>query len=286
MGGMLYPNTQQKNTRTQIAAMILSTLVVAAGIIVPTTHIHTAQAGISVSSISSGALVAMLNDHRKEAGLSELAPNEQLENAAMAKASDMIAHDYFNHWSPSGVSPWHWITQSGYQYSYAGENLAIDFATSNDVDEGWMNSTLHRENMLSTKYSEVGIAVARGVVEGQDTIVVVEMFGTPRTMGAIAKTTTKTVKGTINETVKNVSDTKTSVGAKVAGTKVAGTNITRTNTSDIKTSKNIKAETAKKEIKSSKDTKKSSKKKKLTLSDILSEMFNAMLAYVVETPKA
>ena len=55
-----------------------------------------------------------------------LAKSDMLQEAAEKKAQDMIENNYFAHTSPQGKTPWHWVEESGYDYRYAGENLAIN----------------------------------------------------------------------------------------------------------------------------------------------------------------
>jgi hypothetical protein len=83
------------------------------------------------------------------------------------------------HFSPSGVSPWHWFDKSGYVFAHAGENLAIHFTDSSEVVEAWMLSPKHRENIVSGLYTEIGVGTAKGKFEGYDTVYVVQLFGTP-----------------------------------------------------------------------------------------------------------
>ena len=59
------------------------------------------------------------------------------------------------------------IEQEGYQYIYAGENLAVDFSESSEVIEAWFDSPSHRENLLSHNYSEIGFAVINGELKGR-----------------------------------------------------------------------------------------------------------------------
>jgi hypothetical protein len=42
-----------------------------------------------------------------------------------------------------------------------------------------MNSPTHRDNIVNTKYQEIGIAVVNGVLNGVKTTLVVQHFGTP-----------------------------------------------------------------------------------------------------------
>jgi hypothetical protein len=67
--------------------------------------------------------------------------------------------------------------ESGYDYVYAGENLAKGFNSSQGVHNAWMASKSHRENILNANYREVGIAVVPGELNGDYVILVVQMFG-------------------------------------------------------------------------------------------------------------
>jgi hypothetical protein len=95
------------------------------------------------------------------------------------KADDMAAKSYFAHTSPEGIDPWYWFNQAGYKFTYAGENLAVDFSDSSAVNTAWMNSPTHRANLLDQHYTEIGIATADGMYQGHMTTFVVEEFGTP-----------------------------------------------------------------------------------------------------------
>lgn len=127
--------------------------------------------------ITPQTMLELTNASRREVGAVELKSNSQLAAAAEAKASDMLSFQYFDHNSPSGVTPWFWIKSSGYEYSYAGENLAIDFISAEGAHQAFMNSSSHRENILNTNYQEIGIAVKKGIFEGEESIIVVEEFG-------------------------------------------------------------------------------------------------------------
>lgn len=133
----------------------------------------------SLAAVLASALVSYTNDTRDERGLQTLTTSPELEVAAQMKANDMAEKGYFAHISPDGTTPWYWIQEAGYSYAHAGENLAVDFVRSKDVTNAWMNSPSHRANMVSEKYTEIGIATARGTYNGQDTVFVVQMFGTP-----------------------------------------------------------------------------------------------------------
>lgn len=132
-----------------------------------------------LAAVLPEVLVDLANEDRSEAGVPPLRMNEKLQRAAQMKADHMAQHGYFAHFSPTGESPWKWIREAGYNYRYAGENLAVNFSDSQDVERAWMNSPKHRENILEHNFTEVGIAIARGEYKGQETVFVVQMFGRP-----------------------------------------------------------------------------------------------------------
>lgn len=140
--------------------------------------------GISYN-ITPVDLVNVTNKVRQEHGLSALSLDSELSQAASSKASDMFTKNYWAHIAPDGATPWGFIKNSGYEYLYAGENLARGFSSTSDVVNAWMASPSHRDNMLSSNYTDVGFAIATGSLTGSDTVLVVEMFG-KRYTGVVA----------------------------------------------------------------------------------------------------
>jgi hypothetical protein len=132
------------------------------------------------ADISGNLIVEMTNQIRTKDGLNPLKENANLSLAAAAKAQDMIQNGYFAHFSPTNVSPWFWIKQNGYNYKYAGENLAMNFSETDQVINGWVNSPTHKANLLNNNYQDIGVAVLSGQVNGESRIVVVQMFGSPK----------------------------------------------------------------------------------------------------------
>lgn len=131
------------------------------------------------AAIQSEALIDLANQNRKNTKLSPLSANSRLAMAAQMKADDMAQKGYFSHTSPEGLTPWFWFEKTGYKFVYAGENLAINFHDTNDVNNAWMASPAHRSNILNRYFTEVGIGVSKGIYEGRESIFVVELFGKP-----------------------------------------------------------------------------------------------------------
>ncbi len=136
------------------------------------TH-HTALA----TNIDPDELISLANKERKTIGLNTLRKNDKLTRAALAKGNDMLKKQYWSHFGPTGETPWMFITASGYNYVYAGENLAKDFQTSLETHLGWMNSKTHRENILNGNFKDVGIAIVTGQFQGFTSTIVIQMFG-------------------------------------------------------------------------------------------------------------
>jgi len=114
-------------------------------------------------------IIGLTNQHRVELGLKPLIKSLHLTNSATAKACDMRDRNYWAHVAPDGTQPWKFFEEWGYIYIHAGENLCRD---SNDVDciRMWMASKLHRENMLNSKYEDIGV--------GKCGVFTVQHFGT------------------------------------------------------------------------------------------------------------
>lgn len=130
------------------------------------------------ASIPSDEVIRLTNQKRMEVGLSPLELSPTLAQAAKAKGQDMLTKGYWAHTSPDGVEPWKFFTDAGYTYRYAGENLARDFSNPQSAVEAWIASPSHKENMLSSKYKDIGIAVVEGNLAGVDTTIIVQFFGT------------------------------------------------------------------------------------------------------------
>lgn len=132
-----------------------------------------------VGTVLPAVVVDLTNDERSELAQAPLRRNSLLDEAARLKAEDMAKNSYFAHYSPDGVSPWHWFDEVSYVYAHAGENLAIHFKDSGAVVDAWMKSPAHKANIVNNKYTEIGVGTAKGKYDGFDTVFVVQLFGTP-----------------------------------------------------------------------------------------------------------
>ncbi|MEA1963092.1 MAG: CAP domain-containing protein, partial [Patescibacteria group bacterium] len=124
----------------------------------------------------SGRIVDLINRDRKSQNLNPLRVNTVLNSSAFSKAEDLIIKNYFAHYSPDGKKPWDFIDRGRYEYLYVGENLAMNFTSAESAHQALMLSPTHKQNILSDKYSDIGIAVINGELDGKKTNVLVQFF--------------------------------------------------------------------------------------------------------------
>jgi len=110
------------------------------------------EAGVRITD----PMVALVNEERSKENVSMLSQNYSLNSSAKMKACDLEKRDYWSHVDPDGNSSWYLFLESGYNYLYAGENLARDCEDSRCI-ELLMESPEHKKNILDTRFKEVGI---------------------------------------------------------------------------------------------------------------------------------
>jgi uncharacterized protein YkwD len=116
------------------------------------------------------AILCLHNGIRAQRALPRLRANKRLRKAAVGHSRDMVANNYFEHTTPSGVTMVDRILRARYVRNddgwSLGENLAWgtgSYATPRGAVDAWMNSEGHRENILRRAYRDVGIGVVLGV---------------------------------------------------------------------------------------------------------------------------
>jgi uncharacterized YkwD family protein len=106
-------------------------------------------------------MIQLVNKEREKMGLDPLLVNMSLVELARMKSQDMIDHDYFGHQSPTYGSPFDMMKSAGIQYRTAGENLA-GAHTVEIAHHNLMNSPGHRQNILNSAFTHVGVGVVKG----------------------------------------------------------------------------------------------------------------------------
>lgn len=139
------------------------------------------RAAQKAKTLDPAQVLYWTNKYRNDNNLASLTVNTTLVKAAQAKTDDMFDKQYFEHVSPSGVSPSDLVTATGYSYKTTGENLALgDFSSEKDLVDAWMASPGHRANILNKDYTEIGIAADLNTYQDRGkTWLAVQEFGKP-----------------------------------------------------------------------------------------------------------
>jgi uncharacterized protein YkwD len=140
----------------------------AAGLVAPPGTCPEATSGAA----EEAAMLCLTNYARAQAGEGALEPAVALQDSASEKAEDIIRCDSFSHFA-CGREFSYWIRASGYMSTacwHVGENLAWGtgaYGTVSAIFRAWLRSTEHRENLLDPSFTQVGIDLRVGRLEGE-----------------------------------------------------------------------------------------------------------------------
>lgn len=117
----------------------------------------------SVLRAEEREILDCVNSTRFRHGQPPLLWSDSAANAARAHSEDMAQNNYFDHYAPNGSSPMERMQQQGIFFMSAGENIITGYGTINnamDANNGWLNSSGHRSNMLSPSFEFLGVGGA------------------------------------------------------------------------------------------------------------------------------
>jgi uncharacterized protein YkwD len=127
--------------------------------------------GLSQAAME-GSIACLINEQRAAYGVGPVQPNAALRQAALSHSTEMVQQGYFEHTSPAGVTFVDRIEATGYMQGTrtweVGENLVWGNgarSTPQSLVTSWMNSPPHRENLLRSRFREIGIAAVVGTPE-------------------------------------------------------------------------------------------------------------------------
>ena len=152
-----------KQYETQLKKLLsINTHIEDPEVIFPGDKVNIPDKNSSISAFER-EVVELVNEIRKENGLSPLTIDEDLSRVARLKSQDMSDNNYFDHTSPTYGSPFDMMGKFGITYRAAAENIAKGQKTPESVVNAWMNSSGHRKNILSSSYTHIGVGhVAKG----------------------------------------------------------------------------------------------------------------------------
>src|SRR5262249_31748445 len=94
-------------------------------------------------------------------GVKALVLDARLSRAATIQSNDQAKRDSMGHYGSDGSSIMDRVERVGYHARLVGENVASGHKSYSDVERGWEKSSGHRENLLRTEVSAVGVAMAK-----------------------------------------------------------------------------------------------------------------------------
>jgi len=119
-----------------------------------------AAATTTTDATLEAKIVALTNDARVKNGCGKVYTNSKLTAAARAHSADMAKYNYFSHTGRDGSTFVVRAQRAGYSAAI-GENIAWGYRVPADVMTSWMNSTVHRNNILNCKAKAIGVGLAR-----------------------------------------------------------------------------------------------------------------------------
>ncbi|HRI51080.1 MAG TPA: CAP domain-containing protein [Pseudomonadota bacterium] len=120
------------------------------------TEIATLRAQI-LTEINKARAVARVCGTKSFPAAPPLARDSRLDTTAQAHSVDMATKNYFSHTGLDGRSPFQRMTDAGYRYSAAAENIAAGNSTAAATVQQWIKSSGHCANLMSATYIHTGI---------------------------------------------------------------------------------------------------------------------------------
>ena len=115
-----------------------------------------ADAASSASNYEN-AVLFWTNVERSRHGLSKLKTTDALCSASGTRAKELYYK--FSHTRPSGNRWTTALSAKGIKYRNAAENIAAGYTSPCSVVKAWMESDGHRNNILNSKYSYLGVGL-------------------------------------------------------------------------------------------------------------------------------
>ena len=137
-----------KSRLLKVLSVLLAAIILLCAIFTPKAD------AISEEDYYENAVLYWTNVERARHGLAALKTTDALSNASYTRAKELLTN--YDHTRPNGQR---WTTvfaANGISYGCAAENIAVGYSTPCSVVNAWMESTGHRNNILSEKYTYMG----------------------------------------------------------------------------------------------------------------------------------
>jgi len=122
-----------------------------------------------VSQTKERQIFELVNAARVQHGLKPYIWDERLAAVARSHSRDMLNNNFFSHISPTTGDPGARLSAAGINWRTCGENLAMQtlpldtpWMAAQAIFEGWMDSPGHRANILSDRFTHLGVGIVGG----------------------------------------------------------------------------------------------------------------------------
>jgi len=105
-------------------------------------------------------VIKLTNEERAKQKRAALRPNELLMKAARQHAEGLAKKNNPNE-AADGKAALERVRALGFRFSAAGENVAFGHHTPEEVIALWLGSNIHRDNLLSSRFTQIGVATAK-----------------------------------------------------------------------------------------------------------------------------
>jgi uncharacterized protein YkwD len=102
-------------------------------------------------------VIDLVNRERATAGCPALVANDTLMSIAQAHSHDMASNNFFAHTGSDGRTTFQRMSDAGYLYRRAAENVAAGTFSAAETIALWMDSPGHRANILNCDLREIGV---------------------------------------------------------------------------------------------------------------------------------
>jgi uncharacterized protein YkwD len=103
-------------------------------------------------------VIELVNAERKKENLQPLTPNAKLTRVARGHSSQMGKLGKIEH-EVDGKTPKDRVVAVNYAFAHIGENVAAGQRTPAEVMKTWMESEVHRTNILRKEFTEIGVGI-------------------------------------------------------------------------------------------------------------------------------
>ncbi|MBT2687899.1 LysM peptidoglycan-binding domain-containing protein [Bacillus sp. ISL-47] len=136
---------------------------------------QTGRSGTPKIAADERTIWELANDERKQKGLKPLVMDSMLTGVAKQKSQDMMKFEYVSHNSPTYGNPTKMLRNQQISFLTVKENIGAGYRSADEMFSAWMNSSIHRANILDKKATHIGVGYVKGGLHGHYwTIFIVE----------------------------------------------------------------------------------------------------------------